>query len=190
MRLTKNHFGFTLVELLVVVVIITLVGLIAIPNLSPANARLRQAARDLYANLQKARVEAIKSNQNVGIIFDTTANRYTVCKNINVNNNCTDAVGADGINSETVLATVDLNTYGSDVRYGCGAATQSLPGTACPPNGVSYPSNITAFSPRGTLSSGLGYAYLQNNKNSTFVVGTPTMAGVVVSKQWANNSWQ
>jgi type IV fimbrial biogenesis protein FimT len=171
------------------VAIIAVIGAIAIPNMSPANARLKQAARELYGNLQRARMEAIKSNQNVGIIFDTVNNQYLLCQNANSDNDCTDA-------GEAILSTTTFNTYGSNVQYGYGAATinATTAGGACPANcpatGVSYNPTIVIFTPRGTLSGTTGYTYLQNNRNSAFVVGTPTLAGVVVMRKWQNSSWQ
>ncbi len=183
---TKSEAGFSLVELMVVVAIIAVIGAIAVPNMSPANARLKQAARELYGNMQRARMEAIKSNQNVGIVFDTVNNLYQLCQNFNSDNDCTDA-------GETILTTINLSSYGSDVQYAGGFAT-SPGGGSGPSDGVSYgnipPStNTMLFSSTGRPNK-TGYVYLKNNKNSYYVVGTPSMAGVVVMKKWQNNAWQ
>ena len=112
----RNDSGYSLVELIVVVAIIAVLGAIAIPNLSVGNARLKQAARELYGNLQRARMEAIKTNQNVGIIFDVVNNQYVLCQNIDsTDTDCADV-------GETVLLTMTLGGYGSGVRFGCGSA--------------------------------------------------------------------
>lgn len=62
----KQH-GFTLLETMVVVSIITILALVAGPNLSTwlDNIRIRSAADALQEGLQAARAEAIKRNQNI-----------------------------------------------------------------------------------------------------------------------------
>lgn len=203
-RSPNKASGFTLVELLVVVAIIAMIGALAIPNLSPANARLKQAARELYGNMQRARLEAIKTNRNVGIFFDTANSQYFLCQNFNNDQDCTDIdldgdgldidTDGDGIvedvdndgDTEIILATVAFSNYVSNIQYGCGAATQDVNGGACPANGVT--STVVVFAPTGRPTI-TGYAYLQNDKNTTYAIGTK-IAGVVVIRKWTNTSWQ
>lgn len=187
---SPHDSGFSLVELLIVVAIIAVLGAVAMPNLSPANARLKQAARELYGNLQRARMEAIKTNQDVGVIFDTANNQYLLCQDIDaIDNDCTDA-------GETILATISLGTYGSGVQFGYGSALKNATtsGASCPDNcpasGVSYNPSKVRFTPQGTLSGTSGYVYLQNNQQTSYVLGTPTSAGVIVMKKWVSGSWQ
>lgn len=67
--------GFTATEIIVVLVILGILGAIGIPNFikMKPNFQLKAAARELYGNMQKARMEAVKRNTNVGISFTTVA---------------------------------------------------------------------------------------------------------------------
>ena len=68
-QFTKS--GFTLVEIMVVVVVISLIALFAAPefvNFGP-NMRAKAAATDLHTNLQVMKVEAIKQNREAVITF-------------------------------------------------------------------------------------------------------------------------
>lgn len=68
--------GFTLVELMTVLAIITILTMIAIPNLMAwmPNIHLRTSAREIYLSLQKARLEAAKDNSCTSISFTLTNN--------------------------------------------------------------------------------------------------------------------
>ena len=67
----KRKDGFTLVELLVVIIILAIVALIAIPGFSRwlPNYRLRVAARDVFSNFQHARLTAVKRHAVCAITF-------------------------------------------------------------------------------------------------------------------------
>ncbi|MFW6101107.1 MAG: GspH/FimT family pseudopilin [Bacteroidota bacterium] len=66
-----GHSGFTLFELVVVVAIIAILSSVAIAGLNNLIPRyqVKSAAQDLRANLQKAKMEAIKSNRATMVTF-------------------------------------------------------------------------------------------------------------------------
>jgi type IV fimbrial biogenesis protein FimT len=79
--LRRRHFhGFTLIELLVTVVVIAIAASIAIPVFSVwlPNYRVQAAARDLFSNMQLAKLTAIRQNQDCSITFSTDPDQYTI----------------------------------------------------------------------------------------------------------------
>jgi prepilin-type N-terminal cleavage/methylation domain-containing protein len=65
--------GFTLIEVLVVIGIISILSGIAIPNAVAwrSSAQLSSTAREIVVDLQRAKMEAIKRNRNVEAVFTT-----------------------------------------------------------------------------------------------------------------------
>jgi type IV fimbrial biogenesis protein FimT len=184
----KND-GFSLIELLVVLVVLGIMASIAIPGFSSwlPGYRLKGASRDLYSNMQLAKMGAIKANADWAIVFDTTAgaHRYLVCSD--------DGADADwsatGDNATEKI--VDLAGYKAGVSYGHGNAANDIPGGAFPGDDVSYTNNVTVFTPRGTCNE-TGYIYLENSKNTTtYGFGTRT-SGVTRLLKWnsSTSNWE
>ena len=75
----SNNEGFTLNELGVVLAIISIVSVIASPNLTSlwSNLRLNTATRDTMSNFQRAKMEAVKNSMLCTITFDLTVNGIT-----------------------------------------------------------------------------------------------------------------
>jgi len=82
--LEKNG-GFTLFELLVVIAILSALSAMTIPSINSwrQNLQLNSATRDIYSNLQKAKLEAIKTRTNCFVSFD--ANGYVIYLDTNKN---------------------------------------------------------------------------------------------------------
>lgn len=72
------RYGFTLVELVLVMVIIGVIGAIAMPRFAQASARqqLAAAAKRIESDLEKARHQARANSNWVTIRFDTATNSY------------------------------------------------------------------------------------------------------------------
>ena len=169
----RNNSGFTLIELIVVIVIVGILAAVTIPNFLAylPNARLKSASRDLYSHMQLARVGAIKSHRQWAIVFNAGTSSYQVRS---------DYLGP----KDRVEATVNLANYGSGVTFGQGNAAATIDGSGFD-NFITYASDVAILASRGTANS--GYVYLTNSSNNTcYGVGTST-SGVVLLRRWSGN---
>lgn len=174
-RKADLNYGFTLVELIVILSILAIISSIAIPAYSSLlpDYKLKNAARDLYSAMRLAKILAIKQNATYQIEFDITGKgSYKI-------------VRPDG----TIERTVFFSTYdpSGGICYGGGKATKSASesGGPLPIDGVSYSGNKINFYPKGT--TGLGYVYLENRKGAAYSIGT-WISGIVILKKWRENN--
>ena len=73
-----NKKGFTLIEMVVVIGVMAILGAVAVPTFLAwlPDSRLKAAARDLYSNMQLAKMDAIRSNSNYRLVFNQGAGSY------------------------------------------------------------------------------------------------------------------
>lgn len=126
----RKNKGFTLVELVVTVAIVGLLITLSMPKIKEwlHGYRLKGAARDLYGNLQLAKMTAVKENQDCTVTFNTGTDQYSV--------SCLDN------------KTVTLTGYGSGVHF--------IADADAAPFSHTHATTLT-FNPRGLSQSRYGY---------------------------------
>jgi len=79
LKVATPRLGFTLVEVLMVVVILGVAATIAVPMLGNTHAmQVTAAARQLASTLHYAQTSAIATQQQVQLVCDVTSNQYQV----------------------------------------------------------------------------------------------------------------
>ncbi len=159
--------GFSLVELMVVVAIVSLMAIVSVPSMTRGipKYRVKSSATDLAAKLRKARWVAVKEKRDVSATFDTSRNNYIV--------DGTEFPRTGGLSSY----------YGSGVTYGVGATGEPQ---AVDCGGADI--KTLSFNSQGLLEDGDAVIHLINNKNKVYRVRI-TAAGSIVVQNWTGGDW-
>ena len=89
-RCRTSSAGFTLIEILMVIVLIGLVATFAVPKLNFSGYRINGAVRGVTALIARAQRTAVTDQNNVNVLFDVANNQIKIHEDAN-NNNAVDA---------------------------------------------------------------------------------------------------
>lgn len=156
----KRCAGFTFIEMLMVVMIISTLGSVAIPAFSGwlPDYRLKGAARDLYSHIQGAKLEAVKQNADIDVTFQTGPDRFDV----------------PGV----IPAPKVLSDYKSGVHYGAPSGFTNTLTT------VTY--NQRGICTAGTNS----WVYITNDRQNCYYRIGPNPAGIVCLQKWNGSAFE
>ncbi len=162
-----KDFGFTLIELIVVLAILSILLFMAVPSFMGWTPRssLKRATRDIVSSFEQARMESVKRNKTWAVEFDPIADEYKILSDY----------GGD----EETFRTVSLSGY-RNISFGTGYGGR--PGATNPADGVSFTGNRVIFNPNGTSKSGT--VYIMTANMDTFAVGCLSNTGRI--KTWCN----
>jgi len=114
----RKKAGFTLTELVVIIVILGILTVVGVTNFLSwlPKYHLKSAVRDLYSNMQLAKMAAIRANGNCSVTYSSSPDQYAVSllnKTV-VLGDYGSGVNFDGPNNETfAVATITFNPRGT-----------------------------------------------------------------------------
>ena len=151
----KNSKGFTLIEVIIVVAIIGIMTAISIPAISSwlPNYRLKAATRELYSDMQKIKLIAVKRNTNVGIAFatvtfPTTGGSYQAFVD--------DGAGG-GTAGNAIQDGTEMTLFKTSLPVGCSLTTAIFSGVNTGYNSKGLP-----------LINSVGHVEMRNNKSKWY----------------------
>lgn len=78
MKLLKNHNGFTLIEMITIVVVLGIISAVAIPAFDRGDIDVTLTANTVQTDIQYIQELAMTRNQSIGITFTASATSYVI----------------------------------------------------------------------------------------------------------------
>lgn len=174
----KRETGFTLMEILIVIALISVISVFAIPGIMSwmPDYRLKSAARDARSNFQKAKLAAIRERANCAFWIGGTNDKYVVYV-VSDNNQVPD-------NGEQVIAEVNLaDEYGDDGKF-----VSFLDDDGGPIEWIAFQPNGLPRNPGGALEGGV--LTIDNSKGNTFEIIVTRAGNIRTHADWIDEDVQ
>lgn len=180
-RNLQNSNGFTLFEMVIVLCVISVLAFASAPSVLKwlPNFKLRSAAGELFSDMQLAKLNAVKSNREWGIQFDTVGNLYQIIDS-------TDGTWSNA--DDRIVKTVSLNSFGGGVQFGFGNADVDIEGNATPADTVTFTSDMTVYNARG-MANEAGHIYLENKSDLSYGLGN-NISAFIFMRKWMGGNWE
>jgi len=185
---TDRPDGFTLIEVLVTMVIIAIAAGLTAPALiaMAPNMALKSMAQELYSDIQKAKVKAIKENRSVSITF--AGGGYSIWEPFNdVDNDgifdagesYTDLDGDGAYSEDKSIIFANENEYG--IAFGTGKAADPN----CDWNNAACAQTPrVTFNPRGLALLQNGSVFIENRNSEIAYAVTVFPTGSVKGRKY------
>jgi len=206
----KAEFGFTLIEILIIVALIAIIAGLSYPSLKGTvrRAALNRSQDAVFSALEYARIKAMETGNDWVVIFSPSDSSYTV-----FSDNGITSPGPDGVlfTDDDIITpsyrnngTLDGSAIGEtstqrkywldkSVYYGSSPDVDKL---ACsnqsgtpPSDGISFDNNRARFNLWGILRGNDGAVYLTEGKN-TRAVSVRAATGRIKACLWRGTIWQ
>lgn len=195
-RLRQRETGFSLTELLVVIVIILVISGMVLPGLVQTwySLQLRSSATEVADLMQRARMQAARTNSSPGIPIRYQTNNGVLQAYADFNNNGTLDAGEPVIEFPRINAAAGAPTGGPGQPSPYVFAMDTSSGTPCDNTCT------LAFSPRGlpckligticsTPAASYFVYYFTDNRPNGWVAVLVTKAGRTKTLLWDGSSW-
>lgn len=164
--------GFTLIEVIIVLAVVGIMAAIAVPNFYKwlPGMKLKGASRDLYSNMQKARMQAVKENRDISIRFNTAT---------------TPGFYYFDMDDDGSYTAGEFRQNLASYKYGIDFFSDSAPTNWN--NDPCTMASVITFSKTGTANSGT--VYLENEKKTIIYAVTSHVYGAVKIRKYNGSSW-
>ena len=189
----KNKKGFTLVEIMTIIVIMGIMGAIAYPSFMKSIKRykVRNAAADISSHIKLTRSMAMKeATRSYLLTFTPSGNSYSYGYDTNSDS------APDGYGTGPKVD-VTLADYSSSIIFGSDASNGPPASTACsgivPGNGfkgLPGTNPNVSFTSSGSATS-TGCVFLKDGDGNNYLVSLESLVGNVIIWHWeSGNVWK
>ena len=178
--MNKTSRGFSLIEVLVVVIVIAVLAAIAIPNLTGLyqGAKLREAARDITSELRRTRQLSIAKGREYRLCVNLDSEQYMI-ENGLASNSAAIGVETCGAAGGDWTPETGWNNLPEGININCAADSTA---------GSPYTSGIRAYQYNPSGRSSTGTIFLIDQNGSRFKITLTSTTRRVRIERYTGNS--